>query len=259
MLKVCRSLALLIVLGLFCAASAVPGGGGVLFQTSTLQALANGVYDGDFTFRELRKHGDFGLGTLNGLDGEMIGLDGNFYQIQADGKMRLVSDGEKTPFAEVTFFKAQKTLSLSKAVDCKQLEKIISAALPTPNLPYAIRIEGKFFYVKARSVPRQRQPYPPLTEAVKKQAIFELRQVPGIIVGFFHPPYLAGVNMAGYHFHFISADRRAGGHLLDCRLEQGKASLEPLTDFQMRLPRQREFAQTDLSGDKQKELEQAER
>jgi acetolactate decarboxylase len=257
--KILRGLALLVLLGLFGAAAATPAGDGVLFQTSTIQALANGVYDGDFTFRDLRQHGDFGLGTLDALDGEMIGLDGNFYQIQADGKVRLVSDGEKTPFAEVVFFKAQKTLALTKPAECKQLEKTIAAALPSPNQPCAIKIVGQFSYVKARSIPRQHRPYPPLAVAAKQQAIFELRNVQGIIVGFSHPQYLAGLNVAGYHFHFITADRRAGGHLLDCRLEQGKAELEPLTGFTVRLPGQRQFLQTDLTGDQQKELEQAEK
>lgn len=43
-----------------------------LFQYSTLEALLGGVYDGEVTVGELLTHGDFGLGTFNSLDGEMI-------------------------------------------------------------------------------------------------------------------------------------------------------------------------------------------
>jgi acetolactate decarboxylase len=257
--KLLRRLTLILILGLFCTASTVPAGRGVLFQTSTIQALANGVYDGDFTFRDLRRHGDFGLGTLEALDGEMIALDGNFYQIQASGKVRLVSDGEKTPFAEVTFFQPQQTVPLAGVPDLRQLERDITAVLPTANIPYAVKIVGQFSYVKTRSVPRQSRPYPPLAVATQKQAVFELHRVQGIIVGFIHPRYLAGINVAGCHFHFIAADRRAGGHLLDCRLESGKVLLEPLVDVQLRLPHQSAFYRTDLSGDQQRELEKAEK
>jgi acetolactate decarboxylase len=257
--KLLRNLALILILGLFCTASTAPASRGVLFQTSTIQALANGVYDGDFTFGDLRKHGDFGLGTFEALDGEMIALDGNFYQIQASGKVRLVSDGEKTPFAEVTFFRTQQTAPLPAVAGLRQLEKSVAALLPTPNLPCAVKIVGKFSYVKARSVPRQSRPYPPLAVATQKQAIFELHQVQGTIVGFIHPPYLAGINVAGAHFHFITSDRRAGGHLLDCRLESGKAMLDPLADLQLRLPNQSAFYRTDLTTNKQEELEKAEK
>jgi acetolactate decarboxylase len=257
--KLLRNLALILILGLFCTASTVPAGRGVLFQTSTIQALANGVYDGDFTFADLRRHGDFGLGTFEALDGEMIALDGNFYQIQADGKVRLVSDGEKTPFAEVTFFRSQQTAPLPTVASLQQLEKAVAVLLPTPNLPYAVKIVGKFSYVKVRSVPRQTKPYPPLAVATQKQAIFELHHVQGTIVGFIHPPYLAGINIVGGHFHFITADRRAGGHVLDCRLESGKAMVEPLADVQLRLPNQSAFYRTDLTTNKQEDLKKAEK
>ena len=57
----------------------------VVFQSSTINALLKGVYDGEVSFGELKRNGDFGIGTFNALDGEMIGLDGTFYQIKVDG------------------------------------------------------------------------------------------------------------------------------------------------------------------------------
>src|SRR5215213_11187751 len=76
----------------------------VLFQASTIGALLDGAYDGDLSFAELAEHGDLGLGTLNGLDGEMIALDGEFYRADVDGHIDDVAPEERTPFAVVTQF-----------------------------------------------------------------------------------------------------------------------------------------------------------
>jgi acetolactate decarboxylase len=259
MLKPLRCLILaLFLLGLaagFLPAAESPG----LFQTSTLQALMAGVYDGDLTYTELARHGDFGLGTFEALDGEMIGLDGVFYQIRADGRVYPVAGAMKTPFAEVCFFRAGQTVSLPKPLNYQGLTDYLTTLLPNPNLTYAIKIEGFFSHVKTRSVPRQQKPYPPLAEVTPKQAEFEFTNVPGVIVAFRHPAYLAGINLAGYHCHFITADRRGGGHLLDCRVEQAAVSLEALPNFWLRLPESREFSRTDLSRDRSQELEKAEK
>jgi acetolactate decarboxylase len=231
----------------------------VLFQTSTLQALMNGVYDGDYSFGELKKHGDFGLGTFEALDGEMVALDGQFYQVKTDGRAYPVGPAQKTPFGEVTFFKAGKTLALGEPLDLKQLEGYLAKQMPSPNFPYAIKIIGKFSYVKTRSVPRQSKPYPPLAEVAKQQKVFEFREMDGVIVGFFHPNYLAGVNVTGYHFHFLTADHRAGGHLLDCRIKQARVELSQMNDIDLRLPGTATFSRTDLSGDKKQEIEKVEK
>ncbi len=230
-----------------------------LFQTSTLQALMAGVYDGDLTFQALARHGDFGLGTFDALDGEMIALDGAFYQIKADGRVSPVAGAMKTPFAEVTFFKPGRTHMIEMPLTYQQLLDYVDRMLPSPNLPYAIRVEGRFTSVKARSIPRQQKPYPPLAAAAKKQAVFELANIKGVIVAFRYPAYLAGVNMPGYHCHFITADRRAGGHLLDCRVEGATVAVAALPDFYLRLPDSQEFLHTDLTKDRSHELEKVER
>jgi len=186
-----------------------------LFQASTINALLAGVYDGDMTFRTLRQHGDFGLGTVNALDGEMIGLDGKFYQIKTDGKAYLIPDTMKTPFAEVTFFNPDTTLKIRESIEnYDQLKSYLNRLLSIKNIFYAIKIEGTFSYIKTRSVPGQKKPYPLLVNVVKHQATFEFHQVKGTMVGFWCPAYVKGISVPGYHFHFITADRKAGGHVL---------------------------------------------
>lgn len=231
----------------------------VLFQTSTIDALATGVYEGELTFGELRRHGDFGLGTFDALDGEMVLLDGRFFQIKSDGHVYPVPDKARTPFAEVTFFQPQKTLEAARPMNYQELEKYLDSQLPSVNLLHAIRIEGVFPYIKARSVPRQQKPYPPLAEVARRQTVFEFQNVPGVIVGFRYPTYLKGVNVQGYHFHFITADRRAGGHVLDCRLKGARVDLQSLSRFDLQLPQGGGFLGRDFSRDRQKEVEQAEK
>ena len=231
----------------------------VLFQTSTIYALLDGLYDGNITCGELKKYGDIGIGTFDGLDGEMIGVNGKFFQIKADGVAYPVDDSMKTPFAMVTFFEPDQTARLNKPLGYQDLEKYLDQLLPTKNIFYAIKIEGGFNYIRTRSVPRQKKPYPPLVEAVKDQPVFEFHDVKGTIVGFRLPDYMKGINMPGYHFHFITENRKAGGHLLEFKIRDARVEIDYTDGSYMVLPKDDNFYRKDLTGDKQKEVEQVER
>jgi len=231
----------------------------VLFQYSTINALGEGVYSGEQTFRELKKYGDFGIGTFNDLDGEMIGIDGKFYQIKGDGTVCPVPDKTKTPFAMVTFFEADKTVDVRDTKNFAQLTQYLDSIIPTKNIFYAIKIHGVFRYVKTRSVFSQAKPYPKLVDALKNQSVFEFNNVEGTIVGFRCPDYASGVNVSGYHFHFITKDRKAGGHLLECDMQDAKIQIDYTTSFYMVLPAGTDFYNINILLDKQKELEKVEK
>ena len=218
-----------------------------VFQTSTLSALMEGVYEGNTTFGELKKEGDFGLGTLNGLDGEMVGFGGKFYQITSDGKAHEIPDDAVTPFAVVTFFEADKTVSIDGPLECTDLEKYILSLLPSDNIFYAIKIDGRFESMKTRSVPKQSEPFPPLAEVVKKESVFELGGVEGTIAGYWFPEYLSGVNAAGFHFHFLTADEKTGGHVLDCKAGKVRIGIDYNDDLQISLPKTENFLDADIS------------
>jgi acetolactate decarboxylase len=219
-----------------------------IFQTSTIGALMAGVYDGDFTFGELKKHGDLGLGTLNGLDGEMIGLDGVFYQVRSDGKVVVVPDTDMTPFAAVTFFEPDRSIRLAKESSCEELESYIETLFPSKNIFYAVKVEGSFDHVKTRSVPSQKRPYPPLTEVVKRQSYFELNNVKGTMAGFWLPSYVKDINVAGFHLHFITEDKESGGHVLDCTVSDVKIEIDYSRDLDLSLPETGVFYKADLTG-----------
>jgi acetolactate decarboxylase len=221
-------------LAFFCAAnsSAQPVS---VYQISTITALKEGLYDGRTTFRELKEHGDFGLGTLNGLNGEMIALDGEFFQVRVDGKAYSVPDSAGTPFAAVTFFRPDLNLSLRNLPNFSSLKERLDGVVRAKDNLCVIRIEGEFRHLRVRSIAEQKKPYPKLEEALKKQAVFDLSGVRGTLVGFRFPSYMEGVNVGGYHFHFITLDKKQGGHVLDCNLEAGEAQLAFITALDLRL------------------------
>jgi acetolactate decarboxylase len=231
----------------------------VLFQTSTINALLAGVYDGETDFNTLRKNGDFGLGTFNGLDGEMIALDGQFYQIKVDGAAYPVAESMKTPFSVVTFFESDDHGQLNGRLNYEQLKQCIDSLIPTENLFYAVKIEGTFDYIKTRSVPKQRKPYPPLVEVVKHQAIFEFQNVRGTILGFRTPGYVKGINVPGYHLHFITEDKTAGGHLLACQTQHVELQLDYSSEFYMVLPQASDFGEANLTKERHEELNKVEK
>jgi len=219
-----------------------------IFQTSTIDALIAGVYDGDFTFGELRAKGDFGLGTFNHLDGEMIGLDGIFYQVKSDGSVHIVPDSMKTPFSAVTFFKSDKVETIDKPLSCKELKEHLVSIFPTKNISYGIKVTGDFSYIKVRSVPEQEKPYPPLTQVVKEESKFEYENVKGTIVGFWLPGYLKNVNVVGFHFHFVSTDQKAGGHVLECNLGNSIVEIDYIRGIEISLPDTQAFNKADLEN-----------
>ena len=221
----------------------------ILFQYSTLGSLMEGVYDGDMTYADIKQRGDFGLGTFNALDGEMIEIDHQVYQIKADGIAYQVDDDMKAPFAVVTHFDADQTVKLQESVDFAQLKKRIDNLLPTENIPYAIKIAGLFSYVKTRSVPRQEKPYPRLSAVVENQPLFEFQEVKGVMVGFRLPDYMAVANAPGHHFHFITAERNAGGHVLECQVKNVEIAIDYTDQWHMNLPGDDAFYKANMSGE----------
>ena len=165
----------------------------------------------------------------------------------------------KTSFAAVTFLDVDKLVTVDKSMDINQLQAYLDGLMPSANLFYAIRIDGRFSYVRTRSVPAQTRPYPPLTEAVKKQQVSEFKDVEGTMIGFRCPPFADGVNVPGYHFHFLNKDRTRGGHVLDCRTDGCRVTVDYTHDFELVLPEREAFYRVNLGGDAAQGLQQVEK
>jgi acetolactate decarboxylase len=230
----------------------------VLFQASTIGALLDGAFEGDLSFAELAAHGDLGLGTLNRLDGEMIALDGEFFRADVDGHVNSIAGGEKTPFAVVTRFEPTIDERLGAGLSHEELLERLDALCPTAASSCAIRLDGPFELVRARSVPAQSPPYRPLTEVVADQHVFELEDVAGTMLGFRFPAYVEGIEVAGYHLHFISDDRSRGGHVLDSRCGSLRVRLDPADDLHIELPPRVDLADPGLAAETHAALDRAE-
>jgi acetolactate decarboxylase len=229
-----------------------------VFQFSTLPALSLGFYDGGLTFGEVLKKGDFGLGTVDALDGEVVILGGKAWQVRSDGQIVKLAPAVTTPFAIVTRFKPDLAQTLTQPTDYAALRQTLDRFLPSANLPYAFSIQGTFSSIKTRSVPRQTKPYPPLAQVTKTQTVWEWQNVKGTLVGFRFPAYLGDVNLPDYHFHFLADDKSRGGHLLDCQLQSGQIQVQTLRHFDMLLPHSGDFDALDLKTDQKAALKQAE-
>ena len=218
-------------------AAALPARAAEAFQVATISSLLAGGYDGDTTIGQLLRHGNFGLGTFNGVDGEMMVLDGRVYRGKTDGGAELVAKSELTPFAVVVRFRPQGSLRVAGGQSLEQLRATLDALPYSASRILAVRIDGRFETIKIRSEPKQTPPYRPLAEVIRdRQVVHTLEGVQGTLIGFRFPAAASSVNVAGWHFHFLTADRKRGGHVLDLTTGAGRALLQEISDLRINFP-----------------------
>jgi len=212
-----------------------------LYQSSPIIGLLNGVMNDSFTVGEIAKYGNFGLGTFNGVDGEMIILDGKVYRVDNSGKVTLPGKLTRTPFVTAAFFHADTVITVKDSLNLNQLQEFIDKSLASKNLIYAVKITGRFKYIESRSENKQTQPYTNLADVLKNQSVFKFNKIEGILIGIKTPAYLQGANAPGYHFHFLSKDKKSGGHILNCITENIKIEIETLNNLELKIPASKEF------------------
>ena len=232
--------------------------GARLYVTAPVNALVEGLYQQDSSMAEVLAHGDFGIGTFNDLDGEMVVVDGRVYQLRADGVAHAVDAQTRTPFACVTRFRPYSFEDIAQVLDYGELIALLGRLLPSPNMLYAIRIDGVFAHVRVRSVPRQ-ESYRPLLEVARDLPEFEFDDSAGTLVGFWTPAFLQSIAVPGFHFHFLTHDRTRGGHLLDCRPRQIRISLQHIARLELGLPLTLDYLTAELGRDIGADLEQVEK
>jgi acetolactate decarboxylase len=228
-----------------------------LFQVSTSGALVQGIYERAVSTRVLLSYGDFGLGTFENLDGEMVVLDGAIYQVRSDGKVLKIAGDVGTPFAVVTHFSPDEDHTIENASTFEEITEICDQYRDSENLFYAIRIDGSFAHIHTRAMAATLDGLP-LAKAAAIQPEFEFTDVEGTLVGIWAPQFSSALNIVGYHFHFLSEDRTKGGHLLECSGKNLRVRVERLNDFHLSLPESEEFLRADLTRDTSKDLAYAE-
>ena len=228
-----------------------------LYQVSTATALVEGIYKGAVQVATLREHGNLGLGTFEGLDGEMVVVDAHFFQVRSDGSVREAPDNVLIPFAAVTAFSPDKSVTLENCPDLSFLTSRFDTLRQTDNFFYALRVDGTFEYIHARAMRRTKEGLP-LLQAAAVQPEFEFNNVAGTLVGFWTPEYAKALNVPGYHLHFISEDRTRGGHLLQCRGRNLRLQIQREGDYHVVLPETDDFLKADLRRDPSADLAKAE-
>lgn len=205
-----------------------------LYQHGTLGGLMQDLMEGTEKIGALKSYGDFGLGTLEGSNGEVIFLDGVIYHAAESGTITQLSGEELTPYAAVTDFEADQQFFLGEMTEELVKETILEKI--SHNLFAAVKIKGHFEHVHVRVAPKQEKPYPRFVEIARNQPEFRAEELSGTIVGFFTPKLFHGAAAAGFHLHFISDDHTFGGHVLDFELAQGQIELMELAEFRQHFP-----------------------
>lgn len=228
-----------------------------LFVSAPVKALVEGIYREDRTVASLAEHGDFGLGTFNDLDGELVMLEGRVYQLRADGQAYAVPAGTATPYACVNFFSADTIETFEEQLDLAGLQRRLQQMIPSPNLIYAVRIDGQFAHVRTRSVPRQ-DSYRPLVEVAREQPEFDFHACSGTMAGYVTPNFMADLTVPGLHLHFLTEDRQRGGHLLACTTRHITVALQHLPRLEVELPVSIDYMTAEFTRDLQADLDEAE-
>ncbi|WP_340062978.1 acetolactate decarboxylase [Ascidiimonas aurantiaca] len=212
------------------------------YNYGVIDAFIGGLYRGTLPLKDLKLKGDFGLGAPDMLNGELTIVDGRAYQTMATGETVELDNDHLTSFASVTFFKADTTFIQNLFSDKSTVLNTIEKILPNKNKMYAIKISGKFEHLKTRAFPPvENEPFPKLANILDQQQFFDYQYTDGTLIGFFLPSYLNGINAGGFHFHFLSNDRKKGGHILEFAGKDLKIEIATLKTFEMNTPNDKAF------------------
>ena len=233
-----------------------------MFQVSTLQALALGYSRAVITVGELMRHGNIGLGTFEDVNGEMIVVDGHCYRADEAGNINEADSATGVPFSAVTVFNEDRACEIGSVDNIEKLKEFLTLRIEEDfglNSMHVVRIDGSFKRVCARSESGYRAQHVTLKDALKEtQRSFYFDDISGTLVCVYYPDYMDGINASGWHLHFISEDRKAGGHVFDLSMEQGTAYFDKITNIEIKLPYEPAFDTYALKGASKDEIKSVE-
>ena len=232
-----------------------------IYQVSLLQGLTLGDYNGSVSVKELKQKGDTGIGTFEGVNGELIMVDGTVYRAKSDGSIETAPDDETIPFANVTFFDSDEKQDISGVSSIADLKKLLDEKVEKlgRNQFYMVRVDGTFKKMHARSELKQEKPYKPLAEALKTdQREFSWDNIEGTVVALYCPQYMEDLNAAGWHLHFVSKDKKYGGHVLELDVDKAELKIDCTQGFNMQLPDTEMFPTLDLTKDQSDDIKKVE-
>ena len=235
----------------------------MIYQVSTLQALALGYSRAVITVGELLEHGDMGLGTFEDVNGEMIVVDGVCHRADEEGNVWKAEPEMGVPFASVAKTDNSPGIEISDIPNIEKLKELLTVKIEEDfglNSMHIARVDGSFARVCARSESPYRSHHVDLKDILSKtQKDFVFENIEGTMVCIYYPDYMDGINAPGWHIHFLSQDMTKGGHVFDMEITSGCIQLTKLDKIQIQLPNEPAFDTYSLkeaSGSDIKKVEQ---
>ena len=233
-----------------------------MYQVSTLQALALGYSKAVINVEELLQEGDTGLGTFEDVNGEMIVMDGHCFRADQNGNITTVSSNTGVPFAAVAKLYGDQQFTLRNMPDITSVRAELTRKIEERfglNSMHVVRIDGVFEKVDARSEAPYRSHHITLKEVLgQTQKAFLFENIRGSLVGVYFPDYMDGINLPGWHLHFLSEDRSKGGHVFDVSILDGNAKVDRITSISIDFPKEAAFDTYSLKQDLQDEIKSVE-
>ena len=222
-----------------------------LIQASTLNALMLGNFDKTVSVKDFLHHADTGIGTYTGLDGEAIFEDGVAYKATADGKVSVMQPEDGVAFGTVAKFdESVPEVELKNISDIETLKQALEPYVKDDqNIFYMIKAKGVFKTMHVRSCFASEKPYPTLSEVAQDQREFHFENTRGDVIAVWCPKYVNGINLPGWHFHYLSGDKTQGGHILGLSADSLRVKINKIERFDLTLPQNPEFAKRDLCED----------
>ncbi len=219
------------------------------YQYSIWFAFVNKVFDGNLTVKELKTHGDVGLGSFDFLDGELVMLDGVAYRIRENGEISIGQNEDQIVYADAAFFEEEDSFSIQAPIKFQNLAAQLDAKKKSPHYFYIYKIHGDFKHIKLGGVPKVERPFTDgLDVLIPNRPVFETENISGTLVGFYCPDYIGHINAKGHHFHFISDDKKWGGHVMEFESSNAlEVQFDTKTKYEFDLPVSKEFENVNLS------------
>jgi len=215
-------------------------------QFAVLDALLAGAYESGIRVDEATAIGDFGLGCVDHLGGEVVILDGTAIECTLDGPPVAMGGDDILPFAIVCRFPDVPAADLLER-DFAGFAASVEGRLASRNLFHAVRFDGVLSDVRVRVTPRQHHPFPRLADVTSQQVETVARGIRGTVVGFWTPAIYQGIAVAGLHLHVLSEDRSLGGHVLELAVDAGELRVAAFARLDLRLPTDELFLRTELT------------
>ena len=214
-----------------------------LYQYGITEAFLSGLFHGKLPVSEFKKNGNFGIAAPDMVDGEVILYNGKVYQTRSTGVTTEMPDTAKLPLAFACFFKPDTAFTIIHAISEADAFAQIDAHLHHKNAIYAVRITGLISQLKTRTFyPVSSEPFPPIASLIANQKIFNISGVKGTLFGLRVPNYWTGINIAGYHLHFIGDNFKTGGHVVDFIPENVLVEIAEIKAVNIQVPQDSAFS-----------------